>query len=70
MAKKYKLKTHKGTAKRFRVTGTGKIIRKHMQNRNNAHLKSKRKSQRKLVPDNFVITSKGTVKKIKRLLVI
>jgi large subunit ribosomal protein L35 len=24
---KYKLKTHKGTAKRFRMTGTGKIVR-------------------------------------------
>ncbi len=27
MTKKYKLKTHKATAKRFRVTGTGKIVR-------------------------------------------
>ena len=27
MAKKYKLKTHKATAKRFRVTGTGKVLR-------------------------------------------
>ncbi|MEM6282487.1 MAG: 50S ribosomal protein L35 [Chloroflexota bacterium] len=27
MAKKYKLKTHKSTAKRFRVTGTGKVVR-------------------------------------------
>jgi large subunit ribosomal protein L35 len=25
--KNYKLKTHKGTAKRFRVTGSGKIVR-------------------------------------------
>lgn len=25
--KKYKLKTHKATAKRFRTTGTGKIVR-------------------------------------------
>ena len=66
--KKYKIKTHKGTAKRFKVTGTGKIIRKKMSVRNNAHLKSKRKSARKLEPDNFVITSKGTVRKIKRLL--
>jgi large subunit ribosomal protein L35 len=24
---KYKLKTHKATAKRFRVTGTGKLVR-------------------------------------------
>jgi len=27
LAKKYKLKTHKATAKRFRVTGTGKVMR-------------------------------------------
>ena len=27
MAKKYKLKTHKAAAKRFRVTGGGKIMR-------------------------------------------
>lgn len=27
MAKKYKLKTHKATAKRFRVTGGGKVMR-------------------------------------------
>lgn len=27
MAKKYKLKTHKSTAKRFKVTGTGKVLR-------------------------------------------
>jgi large subunit ribosomal protein L35 len=27
VAKKYKLKTHKATAKRFRVTGSGKVVR-------------------------------------------
>ena len=27
MAKKQKLKTHKGAAKRFKKTGTGKIVR-------------------------------------------
>jgi large subunit ribosomal protein L35 len=27
MAKKMKLKTHKGAAKRFKKTGTGKIVR-------------------------------------------
>ncbi len=68
MAKKYKLKTHKGTAKRLRVTGTGKIMRKKMQLRNNAHLKSKRGSSRKLNPGSFVLTAKGNIKKVKRLL--
>lgn len=27
MAKKYKLKTHKSTAKRFKITGSGKVVR-------------------------------------------
>jgi large subunit ribosomal protein L35 len=27
VGKKYKLKTHKATAKRFKVTGTGKVMR-------------------------------------------
>lgn len=27
MGKKYKLKTHKSTAKRFKITGTGKVMR-------------------------------------------
>ena len=27
MGKKYKLKTHKATAKRFRLTGSGKVVR-------------------------------------------
>lgn len=65
---KYKLKTHKSTAKRFKTTATGKIMRKKMRNRNNAHLKNKRKSQRKLVPENFILTSKGNIKRIKKLL--
>ncbi len=29
MAKKLKLKTHRGAAKRFKVTATGKILRMH-----------------------------------------
>ncbi len=29
MAKKAKLKTHRGAAKRFKVTSTGKILRMH-----------------------------------------
>lgn len=68
MAKGYKLKTHKGTAKRLRVTATGKIMRKKQQLKNNAHLKSKRKLSRKLNPSAFVISSKGNIKRVKRLL--
>jgi len=68
MAKKYKIKTHKGTAKRLRITATGKIMRKKQQMRNNSHLKSKRKSSRALNPEAMIISSKGNVKRVRRLL--
>lgn len=66
--KKYKLKTHKSTAKRFKVTASGKVIRKKLQNRNNSHMVNMRKNARKTIPEAFVITSKANVKKIKKLL--
>ena len=66
--KKYKLKTHKSTAKRFKVTGSGKIMRKSLQLRNNAHRKSKSKAARKKMPENYVISAKGQVRRIKKLL--
>jgi large subunit ribosomal protein L35 len=65
---KYKLKTHKATAKRFKITGTGKIMRRKMSKRHNSHLKNKSKSQRKLVPEAFIINSSGNIKRVKRLL--
>jgi len=47
---KYKLKTHKGTAKRFRTTGTGKVMRRkarvsHNRGKNSANqsVRSKRR---------------------------
>lgn len=44
--KKYKLKTHKATAKRFRVTGSGKIMRtkghkSHLRRRKSKRAKRK-----------------------------
>lgn len=66
--KKYKLKTHKGTVKRFKVTANGRVIRKKLQNRNNSHMVNMRKNARKAVPESFVITSKANVRKIKKLL--
>jgi large subunit ribosomal protein L35 len=46
VAKKYKLKTHKATAKRFRVTGTGKVVRtkggkSHLRRRTSKRTKAK-----------------------------
>lgn len=44
MAKKYKLKTHKATAKRFRVTATGKLMRTKGGKSHKRITKSKRAS--------------------------
>ncbi len=39
-----KVKTHKGAAKRFRITGTGKVVRKRAFK---SHLLEKKSSKRK-----------------------
>lgn len=44
--KKYKMKTHKSTAKRFKVTGTGKLMRtkggkSHLRRRTSKRTKAK-----------------------------
>ena len=63
--KKYKLKTHKATSKRFRVTGTGKIVRtkggkSHFRRRTSKRTKAKLS---KMVP----VQGKGFQKRIRRL---
>ena len=42
---KNKIKTHKATAKRFKVSGSGKV--RHQKQGNNDHLKIKKSSSRK-----------------------
>lgn len=64
--KKYKLKTYKAAAKRFRVTGTGKIVRTkggkgHLRRRTSKRTKSKLSSM-------IVVDSKGDKRRIKRML--
>jgi large subunit ribosomal protein L35 len=49
-----KLKTHKGAAKRFRVTGTGKVKRGHSHAR---HILTKKDAKRKRNLDIDVIMS-------------
>lgn len=65
MGKKYKLKTHKATAKRFRMTGTGKIVR---TKGGKTHFR-RRRSQRALNALNkvIVVTSPTMAKRIQRL---
>lgn len=63
--KKYKLKTHKATAKRFRVTGTGKIVRtkggkSHLRRRSS-------KRTKRLFDKTLEVTATGEARRIRRL---
>lgn len=64
-SKKYKLKTHKATAKRFRVTGSGKIMRTKGQQSHLRRRKSKRARRQMLRMHE--VTSRGVKRRIKRL---
>jgi large subunit ribosomal protein L35 len=59
-----KIKTHKATAKRIKITGTGKILRGHGFQNHKKAAKSKR-SLRKM--DDMVPVSKGTARRIRAL---
>lgn len=63
--KKYKLKTHKATAKRFRLTGTGKLVRtkggqSHFRRRTSKRSKA-------LFTEMVEVKGKGYQKRIRRL---
>jgi len=60
-----KMKTHSGSAKRFRVTGSGKILRRRA-NRN--HLLEHKSSTRTRRLYNEVEMAPADVKRIKKLL--
>jgi len=60
-----KMKTHSGAGKRFRITGTGKVMRRRA-NRN--HLLEHKPSQRTRRLRNDVVVSGADTKKIKKLL--
>ncbi|MBC8171038.1 MAG: 50S ribosomal protein L35 [Anaerolineae bacterium] len=64
MGKKYKLKTHKATAKRFRVTGTGKIMR---TKGGKSHLRRRSSKRSKSQFDKMQDVSPSDVKRVKRL---
>jgi large subunit ribosomal protein L35 len=54
-----KLKTHKATAKRFKVSGTGKLLRSHMPKghlRRRRAKRLKRALDRTTSVDNFEVT--------------
>ena len=60
-----KLKTHKGAAKRFRLTATGKIKRGHSHAR---HILTKKTNKRKRLLDIDALIAKPDQKRIEALL--
>lgn len=56
--KKYKLKTHKGTAKRFRTTGSGKVVR---TSGGKSHFRRRRSTRAKQSLDKVVVLTKTTM---------
>ncbi|MEK7286719.1 MAG: 50S ribosomal protein L35 [Nitrospirota bacterium] len=62
---KQKLKTHSGAAKRFTITGTGKVMCKRAGKR---HLLSHKPSKRMRTMSNKVVLFEGDAPNIKRLL--
>jgi large subunit ribosomal protein L35 len=60
-----KMKTHSGTAKRFRLTATGKVMRRRA---NRGHLFEKKSSRLTRRLYNEVPVAKSDVKEIKNLL--
>ena len=60
-----KLKTHKGAAKRFRTTATGKVKRGHSHAR---HILTSKTTKRKRQLDIDVLVSESDEDRIKRML--
>lgn len=63
--KKFKIKTYKAAAKRFRVTGTGLVVR---TKGGKSHLRRRRSARVKRQLDRMlVVIAKGDIKRIKRM---
>ena len=60
-----KLKTHKGAAKRFRTTATGKVKRGHSHAR---HILTSKSTKRKRQLDIDVLVSEADEKRIQKML--
>ncbi len=64
-AGKYKLKTHKATAKRFRLTGTGKLVR---TKGGKSHLRRRTsKRTKRLLAEMLPVKGRGIIKRVRRL---
>jgi large subunit ribosomal protein L35 len=65
MAKKYKLKTYKAAAKRFRMTATGKIVR---TKGGKSHLRRRKSKRAKALYSRMLeVVSSADRRRIKRL---
>ena len=60
-----KMKTHRGSAKRFRVTGSGKIMRAKAYK---SHILTKKSAKRKRNLRKATITDATNVKNMKKIL--
>ena len=62
---KYKLKTHKATAKRFRLTGSGKLVR---TKGGKSHLRRRTSKRTKRLFDEMIpVKGRGIKKRVNRL---
>jgi large subunit ribosomal protein L35 len=61
-----KIKTHKATSKRFKYTGSGKLMRTKI---GKSHLRRKKKKRVKVLFDEMIeVTAPGDRKRIQKLL--
>jgi large subunit ribosomal protein L35 len=62
---RFKLKTHKATAKRFRLTGTGKVVRTKI---GKGHLRRNTpKRTKRLFSEMVPVKGRSYIKRVKRL---
>ena len=60
-----KIKTHKSTAKRFKVTGTGKLMRAKI---GKSHLRRRKSSRVKRMFDEYLlVTNGGNRRRVRKL---
>lgn len=65
IAGKYKIKTHKATAKRFRLTGAGMLVR---TKGGKSHLRRRTsKRTKRLLEEMVAVKGRGIVKRVHRL---
>ncbi len=62
---KYKMKTHKATSKRFRLTGSGKLVR---TKGGKSHLRRRTSARTKLLLSEMIeVKGDNIIKRVKRL---